>query len=307
MSFDPKSPFFDVVAYHANCTDGLAAAAVVLAALDHTHCGKFVPVQYGQPLPEVITRGGDSILFVDWCPEPEQIAGLQEGWKDWFVIDHHKSREWIAEKYPEHAVFAGDKCGAVLTFEWLHPGKPLPEMLLYVQDRDLWQWKLPDSRAVSAALAQEDRDVDRFCRLLTDFNAAQVIAKGEILLASRTRAAQSLASKAFRVGSDYGDGFYAVNATADMSEVCEEMLKLYPEIQVACAFFQLDPHNVQLSFRSRSHAPTWINALGMAQYFGGGGHEHAAGAKMPLKMWTDYLECVGSVILPEERAQFQKV
>lgn len=286
---------FDVVAYHANCTDGLAAAAVVLTALDHTHCGKFVPVQYGQPLPEAITKGGENILFVDWCPEPEQIPGIRQAWKDWFVIDHHLSRDWIANEFPQNSLFDTTACGAVLAWEWFNRGQslPCPEMLAYVQDRDLWEWKLPDSRAVSAALAEEDRDVDRYARILASFNAAEFISKGEILLDSRTRAARSLASKAFSVGSDYGDGFYCVNATENVSEVCEQMLAMFPEIEVACAFFAIGPHEIQLSFRSRSHAPSHINALGMAKYFEGGGHLHAAGAKMSMSTWTRYLENVG--------------
>lgn len=300
MTYNPtRFPSFDVVAYHANCTDGLAAAAVVLNRLDHTHVGKFVPIQYGQPLPEAIAKGGENIIFVDFCPEAEQVPEIQKLWKDWFVIDHHKSREWIALEYPDNSVFVDGKCGAVLAHEWFNPGQPLPEMLTYVQDRDLWQWRLLDSRAVSAALAEEDREVDRFARLLLDFDASAVITKGEILLARRTRAARSLAEKAYSVGSDYGDGFYAVNATADVSEVCEEMLKLYPEIEVACAWFAIGPHEVQLSFRSRSHAPHYINALGMAKYFGGGGHEHAAGAKMSMPMWSRYLENVGHLREPE--------
>lgn len=300
MTYNPnRFPRFDVVAYHANCTDGLTAAAVVLNFMGHLHSGQFVPIQYGQPLPEAIAKGGENIIFVDFCPELEQIPEIQKAWKDWFVIDHHKSRDWIAQAHPDNAVFVDGKCGAALTWEWFAPGRGLPAMIAFVQDRDLWQWRLPLSREVSAGLAEEERDVAHFRFLLNNFDSSALITKGDILLTRRTRAARSLAEKAYSVGSDYGDGFYAVNATADVSEVCEEMLKLYPEIQVACAWFAIGPHEVQLSFRSRSHAPHYINALGMAKYFGGGGHEHAAGAKMSMPMWSRYLENVGHLREPE--------
>ena len=68
---------------------------------------------------------------------------------------------------------------------------------------------------------------------------------------------------------------------------------------MACAWFAIGPHEVQLSFRSRAHAPHYIDALGMAKYFGGGGHEHAAGAKMSMAMWSRYLENVGHLREPE--------
>lgn len=101
MTYNPtRFPGFDVVAYHANCTDGLAAAAVVLNRLDHTHVGKFVPIQYGQPLPEAIAKGGENIIFVDFCPELEQIPEIEKVWKDWFVIDHHQKFLYFDLSHP---------------------------------------------------------------------------------------------------------------------------------------------------------------------------------------------------------------
>lgn len=46
---------------------------------------------------------------------------------------------------------------------------------------------------------------------------------------------------------------------------------------------------MQLSFRSRQHSPGKDNALIAARELGGGGHEHAAGARMPLADWPHFL------------------
>ena len=45
-----------------------------------------------------------------------------------------------------------DRSGAVLAWEWAHT-QPVPWLLQYVQDKDLWHWQLPHSREISAALA----------------------------------------------------------------------------------------------------------------------------------------------------------
>lgn len=297
---------FEVCAYHKNCTDGIAAAAVVALAsrLEWMPMPEFVPVQYGEPLPDRILAGSQlagkgRILFVDFCPEREQLATLSD-WADWVAIDHHKHRDWLPVEFPAHGVFDLARSGAMLTWDWFFPGKRAPQLLAYIQDRDLWQWRLgPESREISAGLAEEPRDdvqhwLDLILRCPTDWQN-----DGRVLLKALSRHVKSLARKAFWVGSDY-DRFLAVNATEHVSEVGEEILALYPEAEVACAFFQADHEKVQLCFRSRSHNPGPINALGMAKYFGGGGHTHAAGARMHQPAWSHYLEIMATPVQQAE-------
>ena len=45
-----------------------------------------------------------------------------------------------------------EKSGAVLAWEWIH-GKSVPWLMQYIQDKDLWQWRLPNSREINAALS----------------------------------------------------------------------------------------------------------------------------------------------------------
>ena len=292
---------FELVAYHANCTDGIAAAAVVLSAT-RAYQPEFVPVHYGQPLPQRILDGnnnpGGTILFVDFCPERDQIESIRKVWPDWFVIDHHKSREWLLKDFPEHAFYDLDRSGAMLTWHWFHE-KPAPELLLYVQDRDLWQWKLDRSREVSAALNEEPKTLDVWEDLI-HCDPRQFFDTGFVLLRARTRAAKALAEKAFLVNVEREVPFYAVNATENVSEVGEEILARFHEVEVACAFFVIGHHTAQLSFRSRAHNPGQFNALSMAKYFGGGGHEHAAGASLPLIKWARYLEVLGAPVPEKE-------
>jgi len=300
-------PSFDVVAYHANCTDGIAAVAVVsLAIADRgLQQPEFVPVQYGEPLPEPILRGGNRLLYVDFCPEREQIPVIQSAWQDWFVIDHHKHRDWLPVAYPNNALFDLNRSGAVLTHDWLfgrpalpadapadHMDESLPLMLRFVQDRDLWRWALTDSREISAALHEEPKTVERW-RKLIHANPFDFLSDGKCLLKSRARAAQSLAVKAFLTQTLAGLPFRAVNATENMSEVGEEILRLFPDVDVACAFFQIGTDFMQLSFRSRAHKPGRDTALVAARELGGGGHDHAAGARIPLDDWPHFLRREG--------------
>jgi len=141
------------------------------------------------------------------------------------------------------------------------------------------------------------------------FPEFDLVAYHDILLWSRTRHARNLAEKAFllvlnaRVAKELEKSAVinagevadvmtvsrAVNATENLSEVGEETLRAFPSIEVALAFFQPSPEAMQLSFRSRAHQPGKWTALRAAKLFGGGGHEHAAGARVTLEEWNQIL------------------
>jgi len=302
---DDRFPDFDVVAYHGNCTDGIAAAAVASLAIEGAGGiqPEFVPVHYGRPFPQRILDGGKRVLFVDFCPEPEQIAQVQAAWQDWFAIDHHKHRDWLPVEYPNNAAFDLDRSGAVLTHDWFHGREPvanllrpwetphqdegLPVTLRFVQDRDLWRWEMPDSREISAAFGEEPKTVDRW-RQIIQSNPFDWLSDGRCLLKSRTRAAKSLANKAFALLVS-GHKVRACNATENVSEVGEEILLAFPDVNVACAFFFVSPTDVQLSFRSRAHQPSETTALLVAGSIRGGGHIHAAGARMSVEAFSKLL------------------
>ena len=44
------------------------------------------------------------------------------------------------------------KSGARLAWEFFQPDAPIPDLVRFVEDRDLWNWQYPDSAAYLAAL-----------------------------------------------------------------------------------------------------------------------------------------------------------
>ena len=66
------------------------------------------------------------------------------------VLDHHATAAEDLAGLPFVTIDL-DRSGAVLAWEHFHPGRPVPLLLRYVQDRDLWRWALPRSREVNAA------------------------------------------------------------------------------------------------------------------------------------------------------------
>jgi len=102
------------------------------------------------------------------------------------LLDHHKS---AADQLDGFACRCGvvffdmHKSGARLAWEFFHPQTPLPDLVRYVEDRDLWNWQFPESAAYLAALDMEPQDFARW-QALAAFDAAQnatFMARGEAM------------------------------------------------------------------------------------------------------------------------------
>src|SRR5262249_41598557 len=49
-----------------------------------------------------------------------------------------------------NAFFDLNKSGARLAWEYFHPEKDTPELIEFIEDRDLWRWQIPRSKEFSA-------------------------------------------------------------------------------------------------------------------------------------------------------------
>lgn len=275
-----------VVAYHASCADGFAAATV--AWLNLRSQAQYVAVQYNQPLPEAVTQGQPekALLFVDFCPLPEELEDLKGVWGDVLVIDHHKGHEWVKAANPDKCIFDLNRSGAVLTHQWFAPHQEVPEFLRYIEDRDLWKWELENSRSLSAAVQQHVHSFEVWSSLLLNFSRikSRLVSQGKTVLAAQKTVFERTAKTAKRVM--IGDTpVRAVNCTAYISETCEHILRLYSDVDIALGFFLIDADQVVLSFRSREG----VECMPLAKSLGGGGHPRAAGAKISLQQLSEVL------------------
>ena len=98
------------------------------------------------------------------------------------VIDHHKTAQADLEGLDD-CVFDMEHSGAVLAWQYFHKAK-VPEILLYVEDRDLWNWELPDSRAISAWLNVTPFTVRKLglAGIVAEYELHKAVAQGNILL-----------------------------------------------------------------------------------------------------------------------------
>jgi hypothetical protein len=255
------------VLYHASCADGFGAAYAAWRSLGDA--ATYQPVQYGQPLPDL--PDGATVFILDFSYSRDVLSALARR-TNLLVLDHHKTAE---------AELAGLACarfdlnrsGAVLAWEHFHPGEPVPLLLRYVQDRDLWRWELPESRAFSAALALEPRDFIRWDELaFGPSDGDGFLARGKAVLTYQSQLVASLCDKAFPADVG-GHRVPAVNSPSLQSEIGEELCHRHPDAPFAAVFFLKDESTEVWSLRSRNG----FDVSAVARPLGGGGHPAAAG------------------------------
>lgn len=263
-----------LIIYHANCPDGFGAA---VAAYCHFRTGDdcpcdFVAASFGQPPPEVTGR---EVYIVDFSFRRKVLKRMCLAARSVTLIDHHVTAEHdLAGLEREHGnlkvVFAMEKSGAVLTWEFLHR-KPAPRLLLHIQDRDLWRHELEGTNDVYAALIARPFDFAAWAELLAASEVPEaLLAEGRAINRYRREMIDQHRSKAV-IGSIAGQRVPIVNCYEEIaSDVLAELAIGHP----FAAGYQDQGTLRKWSLRSNAAG---ADVAAIAWRFGGGGHRHAAG------------------------------
>lgn len=250
-----------LILYHAQCADGLGAAWAAWKVLGDT--AEYVAVKHGEPPPEV---EGREVSIVDFSYPRATLLEMQGRAASVEVIDHHKSaQEDLAGL--DFARFDMTKSGAVLAWEHWHPGKAVPEMLRYIQDKDLWRWELPESEEVAAALASYPYDI----RVFDTLRVADLRAEGKAILRFQNQLVDEILVQTRRE-TIAGYDVPSVNSPILQSYIGN---RLAPGEPFAAIWFVKPDGRRRYSLRSAP--PKGVDVSEIARRFGGGGHAAAAG------------------------------
>ncbi len=248
----------DVVLYHAECMDGFGAAWALWKRFPQA---RFVPVKHGFPQPDGLDR--QHVVMVDFSYPRDAILALADRAASLQILDHHITAESALADLP-FAYFDMERSGAVLAWEWAH-SQPVPWLLQYVQDKDLWNWHLPQSREISAALASYPFNFSTW----DEFQFDTLKIEGTGILRHENAAIDKLVQEAIMI-SLAGYTVPAVHSPVLASQIGE---RLADDHTFGVIWHQKNGRRY-FSLRSKSGG---ISVSDIAMQFGGGGHTHAAG------------------------------
>ena len=163
-----------LVIYHASCADGFGAAFAAWLKLGDD--AEYVPMQYldsklnaveawealSAAIPSKANTGREVYILDFSLPKPvmDKLFAVSERvvW-----LDHHKTafEMWCEDgerslceqsNGRDEVILDNNKSGAMLAWEYFHPGEEIPQFIRHIDDYDRWQFKIESTKAFNKAL-----------------------------------------------------------------------------------------------------------------------------------------------------------
>lgn len=278
--------------FHAGCPDGFGAAWSAWRAWGDD--ARYVPCGHDDEI-DVSRLEGALVAFVDIAPPTESIPALAETAERVIVLDHHLSararfasdpgvaRAFAAGEH--HVEFDLSHSGAMLAWRYFHPEAPPPTLLEYVEDQDLWSWKLPRSEEVNAALGSYPREFGVWNELAAR-PIEELVEEGEPIVRTQRREVERAVQQAHPIalGSERIEG---VSASYQRAPIGHELAKRAAYGKAWGIVYRAQADRVDATLYSIGD----LDVAAIAERYGGGGHRNAAGFSVPLRTWLDDFVC----------------
>ncbi len=261
------------VLYHAGCSDGFGGAYAAWTAFGNR--ADYYPMQYGDKAP--VLRG-KTVYLIDFMFDSDApLRVLQKANKQVTAIDHHVSNKARVMSTTDYR-YARYNSGAVLAWQYFRPGKPVPLLLKYIEDRDIWAFKLNGTEEFNAFLLLQPQNFKTWNALVkkfenTDFRK-EVMRQGKILREYELQLARAVIEKSAMPVKFMGHAVYAINFNGPKTvadEIQDVLAKKHPPFSI---LWKLQNDSmIHVSLRGNGT----IDVTKLAERFGGGGHHDSSG------------------------------
>jgi len=290
--------------YHGNCADGFTAAWAVWKKFGDEF--EYYPGVHQNNPPNV---AGKDVLLVDFSYKREIMKKMRETANSILIIDHHKTAmddlknsggnfgidisKWenplswgrhLNNVYQDdcegvhdsvYCLFDMNRSGAGMAWDFFHLEKVRPEFINHVEDRDLWRFALKNTREIQASIFSYEYNFENWSRF-AEMEISELITEGKAIERKHFKDINELikiVTRKFKIdGHDVPIANLPYTLTSDAGHLlCEG----FP---FAGCYWDT-PEGRIFSLRSREDG---IDVGEIAFKYGGGGHKHASGFKVPF-------------------------
>jgi hypothetical protein len=277
-----------LVLYHARCPDGFAAA--LAAWLYYEGRAEFRGLDHGevQSLADLPPLDGRAVYILDFSFDPELMRGIEQRAAKLVMLDHHKS---AAEKLTGFACRCGvvhfdmGKSGSRLAWEFFQADRALPDLVRFIEDRDIWKWEFEESAAFLAALDMELQTFERWAEIAS-FTPAQLqdfMARGAAMDEKYRKLCADIAAGAQPLVFNGVPGLM-VNAPGMFHSLVGDILSKQSGT-FALMWSAAGNGMVKAGLRSQRD----YDCIPLAESMGGGGHAQACGFRMSVDRLPELL------------------
>jgi len=286
---DPRK--VTLVIYHGNCSDGFGAAWSAWSVLGSR--AEYYAAKHGAPPPDV---KGKVVVCLDFSYDRETTLRLIEEADAFLVIDHHKSA-MVELADVSQTIFDMTKSGAMMSWEFFHPGKEPPKFIQYIMDRDLWTWALPYSKEFSAAFDMVPFQFEEYDKYLDDSVFDDACKRGSYILAYSRTFIDKACMKAVRRKLK-GRDVLVVNSSHWVSEIGGRLAK---SADAALVWYYDHSRGCYCCSLRSAHDDVDVSVI--AKEFGGGGHRPASGFQTSVNNIEEIFDVIDVVDVEEAQLE----
>ncbi|MEK9160865.1 MAG: hypothetical protein AAB440_02410 [Patescibacteria group bacterium] len=262
-----------VILYHGDCPDGFGGAFAAWKKFGNA--AEYVPIKHGRPVPKGLA--GAELYFIDFVykkPEMNQIAAEAASL---VVLDHHEGVRDVVESMPHH-IYDANRSGATIAWSYFHPETPVPTLLSYVEDGDLYRFALPDAHALLSYIYTEPFTFESWDTIASDLEKpekrTEMIARGEVYRRHSDLIINELVNDAKLVKFEGHICYFSPTLSIFASDLGNRLARKRGPLALAV---QARPDGLRISLRGDGS----VDVAKIAQKYGGNGHPNASAFSLP--------------------------
>jgi oligoribonuclease NrnB/cAMP/cGMP phosphodiesterase (DHH superfamily) len=269
-----------LVIYHGKCIDGFTGAWAFWRKFKESF--DYHPGQYGHKPPDTFDR---DVYLVDFSYKRGVVEDIILTANKVWLLDHHATAiDDLWDLKGLNTTFSNiNESGAMIAWKFVAAitgdSKKPPEMLLHVQDRDLWLFKLANTRELNEYMFSQEYDFLVWEEMMTmsKHQRNKAITAGEAIVRKHFKDINELLGQ-MRRKMLIGDHLVDVACLPYMmASDAGSMMSLTAPF--AATYYDTKDHRC-FSLRSNANNPNAVDVSVIAANYGGGGHKHAAGFKV---------------------------
>jgi len=262
-----------VILYHGDCPDGFGGAFAAWKKFGDA--AEYLPVKHGRPVPKGLA--GADLYFIDFVYKKPEMDQLTEEAASMVVLDHHEGVRDVVESMPHH-IYDANRSGATIAWSYFHPETPVPTLLSYVEDGDLYRFVLPDSRALLSFIYTEPFTFESWDRIASELEnpekRAEMKARGDIYRYHSDLIIDELVNDAKLVKFEGHTCYFSPTLSIFASDLGNRLARKKGPLALAV---QPRPDGLRVSLRGDGT----VDVAKIAQKYGGNGHPNASAFSLP--------------------------
>lgn len=304
------SDYKRLVITHKNCMDGQCCQAIFkdffknesketeYIEIDHKDYDlKNFPENYQWLNEKILAYKGKEVHMADICLPYEMLEKIINNKNSLTVIDHHifvketidKIKNLKDKGFPINVSFSekNTESGAKLTWNTLLPNQPIPDVVEYVSDGDLYQFNHKETKPFYLGILEgtegpKDINPEVLINLMKDKDSLNKLIESGISIVERNRLEiEELSKNKEKIIFNGIEGYLCYSPAKHKSD-----LGNYLALENGTYAILWDERDGLVKVSFRSVAP--FSVIPLAEVWGGGGHAQASGAT--IKGFDEFLE-----------------